>query len=169
MKKVLLFFLVTGAGFSQSTTTLACSANPVYRQLDFWVGEWDVYSPKRGRIVASSKIERILDSCVILENFTQGTYSGKSFTTYNELTHQWQQTWVDNGGHISEFRKGHAEENRLVLVQDVINPDGSSTKSQTRMTFDKLNENTVRQLGEKSDDAGKTWAITFDLEYRRKK
>jgi len=38
-----------------------------------------------------------------------------------------------------------------------------------RLTFTKLNNDKVRQFGERSDDEGKTWTTEYDLEYRRKK
>jgi hypothetical protein len=38
-----------------------------------------------------------------------------------------------------------------------------------RMTFHNLGPDKVRQHGENSNDGGKTWTTSFDLEYRRKK
>ena len=38
-----------------------------------------------------------------------------------------------------------------------------------RMTFTKLGNDKVRQHGENSNDGGKTWTTSFDLEYRRRK
>jgi len=37
------------------------------------------------------------------------------------------------------------------------------------MMFTPLDANTVRQFGETSTDGGKTWAMSFDLMYHRKK
>src|SRR6476469_7722246 len=84
-----------------------CTTEPVYRQFDFWIGQWDVYG-KGGKKAGESKVDLILDSCIILENWTSaaGNYSGKSFNTYNAATHQWQQTWVDNVGGTTEYLEG---------------------------------------------------------------
>src|SRR5262249_27985056 len=46
-----------------------CMDDSVYRQFDFWVGDWNVYN-KAGFKVGTSKIESILGKCVVLENWT---------------------------------------------------------------------------------------------------
>jgi len=47
-------------------------------------------------------------------------------------------------------------------------PSGAS-KVRTRLTFFNLDPNTVRQLAEQSNDEGKTWTVTYDFKYVRKK
>lgn len=37
-----------------------------------------------------------------------------------------------------------------------------------RLSFTKLDNGNVRQLGEISVDEGKTWTVEYDLEYRKK-
>jgi len=146
---------------------------PVFRQFDFWVGEWEAYGPK-GNKAGDSKISIILDSCVILEewksaNAQQGLiYSGKSFNTYNIATKQWQQTWVDNTGNTTEFLRGAGTDGKIIYYADkVVGQQGKIFMR--RLTFTKLNNDKVRQLGERSDDSGTTWTSEYDLEYRRKK
>jgi len=39
----------------------------------------------------------------------------------------------------------------------------------SRLTFSKIDENTVRQLTENSTDGGKTWNVGYDFKYTRKK
>lgn len=144
-----------------------CATDTMYRQFDFWIGNWEVYGPK-GK-AGDSKIERILDSCIILENWTSARagYAGKSFNTYNAATGQWQQTWVDNAGGTTEFLRGHAEKDKMVFyAENVAGPKGK--KFMRRLTFYKLSDDKVRQHGERSDDDGKTWTTEYDLEYRRK-
>lgn len=171
MKKL---FLLTGLFFSlfalsnaQNQGASPCTSNPVYRSFDYWIGEWDVYGAK-GK-AGESKIELILDSCIILENWTgeNSGYAGKSFNTYNAATKQWQQTWVDNAGGTIEFLRGKAEESKMTYWADKI-PGKDGKTFDRRLTFFKLDENKVRQLGERSDDGGKTWKTEYDLEYRRK-
>ena len=70
---VMMILAVPGVERPQSP----CSA-PEYRQLDFWIGEWDVLNPK-GDTVGRSRIERIEGGCAILENYlTAQGYLGKS-------------------------------------------------------------------------------------------
>ncbi|HMU47673.1 MAG TPA: DUF1579 family protein [Chitinophagaceae bacterium] len=151
---------------------MPCS-DPVYRQFDFWVGEWEAFAPN-GNKGGDSKISIILDSCIILEewtsaNLTKGIrYSGKSFNTYNKSTRQWQQTWVDNIGGSTEFLRGEGSDGKIVLYADkVVGPQGK--EFMRRLTFTKISNDKVRQLGERSTDGGGTWVTEYDLEYRRKK
>ena len=169
----LLFFCIV---FSISSSLLAqtpCGANPVYRQFDFWVGEWDVFG-KNGNKAGDSKISVILDSCIILEEWTsaskvQGlTYAGKSFNTWNRSSRQWQQTWVDNTGGSTEYLKGKYADNQMQFITDpfYFKKDSLAVR---KLTFYNLGTNKVRQHGEISKDNGVTWATEYDLEYRRKR
>lgn len=149
-----------------------CS-RPEFRQFDFWVGEWEAFAPN-GNKGGDSKISIILDSCIILEewtsaNLTQGLrYAGKSFNTYNSATKQWQQTWVDNVGGTTEFLRGEGGDGKIVLYADkVTGPQGKTFMR--RLTFTKLSNDKVRQFGEMSTDGGTSWLTEYDLEYRRKK
>lgn len=165
---LLLALLVRDSLAQQPLPVRPCGSNPVYRFFDFWIGEWEAFGPKgKG---GDSKISLILDSCVILEEWTsvaQG-YAGKSFNTYNRATQMWQQTWVDNKGGITEYNNSVWEKDKMVVTTANRTLKDGTTLMQ-RMTFTKLSDDKVRQHGEDSKDGGKTWTTTFDLEYRRKK
>ncbi|HET9826842.1 MAG TPA: hypothetical protein VFP87_16000 [Chitinophagaceae bacterium] len=171
-KILLILWLLSTASYSEAQKT-PCTSDPVYRQFDFWIGEWDVYS-RTGKKAGDSKIELILDSCIILENWKSASertgmyYSGKSFNTYNAATRQWQQTWVDNVGGTTEFLVGHYESNKMIFLTKPfrVNKD---TLAIRRLTFYNLEPNRVRQHAEISMDNGSTWITEYDLEYRRKK
>lgn len=170
MKKSLLLisiFMLTKV-FAQ---TAPCSSNPVYRQFDFWIGQWDVYSTD-GKKAGSSKISLILDSCIILEEWTStasqkgNVYAGKSFNTYNAASSQWQQTWVDNAGGTIEFLEGKFENNSMKFRTRpfVFSKD---TMAIRKLTFYNLSADKVRQLGEISKNNGANWSTEYDLEYRK--
>lgn len=163
-----LFLIIGLQGISQNTKSPPCSENPAYRQFDFWIGEWEVFTTK-GVKGGDSKVERALDSCLIVENWksVQNNYQGKSYNTFNTNKSKWQQYWVDNAGGVTEYSDGHYENNKMILQTDNLKqPDGSFKI--LRMTFYSINMNKVRQHGERSIDGGKTWNTDFDLEYRRK-
>ena len=171
LKKIFLLVFLMGF-FSRSNAQNSSCNDPKFREFDFWIGNWDVYD-KSGKPAGTSKISLILDSCVILEEWTSvsnkntSTYTGKSFNTYNIATKQWQQTWVDNTGNTTEFLSSETNTGQIIFHADkVISPDGKTFIR--RLTFTKLNDTKVRQFGERSDDGGKTWAAEYDLEYRRK-
>ncbi|WP_428225509.1 hypothetical protein [Flavobacterium sp.] len=167
MKQFILFLSVLTA-FSLHAQQKPCEANPKYNEFDFWIGEWQVYSSKG--IAGTSKITKILDNCILLEEWTSANkqqgllYAGKSFNTYNAATEQWQQTWVDNTGGTTEFLTGKFENNRMQFMSRPFK-NGKQT-SIRRLSFYKLENGFVRQHGELSNDEGKTFTAEYDLEYR---
>ena len=74
MKKGLLFILTLIMAFYMGAQKTPCTTDPVYRQFDFWIGEWDVYA-KNGKEAGDSRIDLILDSCIILENWKSANVS----------------------------------------------------------------------------------------------
>jgi hypothetical protein len=149
-----------------------CGSDPLYRQFDFWIGDWEVYGIK-GKKAGDSKISLILDSCIILEEWasagSQGgmVYKGKSFNTYNKRTRQWQQTWVDNVGGSTEYLQGSLHDNKMVFLTAPFQFKNDTTAIR-RLSFFNLGQDKVRQLGEITKDNGKSWATEYDLEYRRR-
>lgn len=168
MKTLLIIILVsfTISGFSQKVSP--CSTDSIYRQLDFWIGEWEVFGVA-GVKAGDSKIERILDSCVILENYSNKnkTYSGKSFNTYNSQSKQWQQTWVDDQGGSTNHLLGKAEPGKMVFMTHPFQ-FSKDTMAVRKLSFIQLGKNKVRQHAEISTDGQNTWKTEYDLEYRRK-
>ncbi len=173
MKSIIILSIITCCYFTANAQNNAspCSGT-IYRQFDFWLGQWDVFTTA-GKKGGDSKISLILDSCVILEEWkstgvTDGVhYEGKSFNTYNTATGQWQQTWVDNAGGSNEYLSGKADGNKIVFLTTPF-PFTKDTMAVRRLTFFNLDKNKVRQLGEISKDNQSTWTIEYDLEYRRK-
>ncbi len=146
-----------------------CSLNPAYRQFDFWMGEWEAFTSNNKK-AGDSKVSLLLDSCVLLEEWTstQAGYAGKSYNTYNTATAKWQQYWVDNKAGVTEYFDGHFEQDRMVLqTANIKQSDGQ--KKILKMTFFNLGADKVRQFGQSSADSGRSWQTDFDLEYRRKK
>ena len=142
-----------------------CKASPEHRQLDFWIGEWDVSLPKAGKI-AESRIESILGGCVILETYHQGDgFSGNSFSLYNAETKSWEQRWVDNQGNLRSLT-GHFENGALRFTRESTDPAGKRRRH--RMTFSQPASQQVRQLVEHSADDGQSWVVDFDGLYRRR-
>lgn len=135
------------------------------RQFDFWVGEWDVTSG--GRKIAESSIQLIIGSCVIYENYSDPSgYTGKSFNFYDATLKKWRQTWVDNGGNVSEF-SGEYRDSAMHYEGESHRRDGQ--RISRKMTVTRLAADRVRQYSEYSMDAGKTWKPNYDFVYLRKK
>jgi hypothetical protein len=170
MKRSFTFFSILF--ISQFLFAQKPCSQPEFRQFDFWIGEWEAFGPK-GK-AGDSKISLVLDSCIILEEWTstgvvQGfRYAGKSFNTWNASLHQWQQTWVDNTGSSTAYTHGKFDNNRIIFTTDPF-PFKKDTMATRRLTFFDLGVDKVRQLGEITKDNGVTWKTEYDLEYRRKK
>jgi hypothetical protein len=116
---------------------------------------------KTGKKAGDSRIERMLDSCIILENWTSGAYSGKSYNTFNGTTQKWQQYWVDNVGGVTEYFDGHYEDGKMIFqTANVKQFDGKV----------KIIYKDISTWGQQSApiwwssvDNGKTWTVDFDL------
>jgi hypothetical protein len=139
-----------------------CRHDPRYRAFDFWIGSWDVFDPAKNQ-VGTSRVELILDDCVLLENW-QATFGGggKSFNIYSPADDGWRQYWVAANGTVTEYR-GKVVDGAIRLEGESLSPNG--TRRLQRMTFSKLDGGGVRQLIETTTDGGKTWQPAFDGTY----
>lgn len=171
-KLILLFFFSILISVADAQNSKLPCSEPQYRQFDFWIGEWEAYAPT-GKKAGDSKISLLLDSCTILEEWTSTglqnglRYAGKSYNMYNAAEKRWQQYWVDNTGSITQYFNGRFEEGKMIVQTDNQKVNDTLWQIQ-KMTFFNLGPDKVRQFGETTSDNGKTWATSFDLEYRRK-
>jgi hypothetical protein len=137
----------------------------VRRQFDFWVGDWSV--TVNGQHAGDNRIDRILEGCALLENWTgNGGMSGKSLNFYDPARQQWHQTWIDDrGGSLG--LDGKFSDGKMVLSGAKQDQAGKTTIN--RITWSALPSGQVRQVWEQSSDDGKSWAVAFDGLYTRKK
>lgn len=146
-----------------------CEQDAKYRELDFWIGEWDARGLKQAPTAppSSSVITKILNGCVILENWKSLGFAGQSFNIFDRTRGKWHQTWVDTAGGLHEYW-GELKDGNMVY-EGMIAPTPGKPPQQTRMTFFNLGPDKVRQLVEHSTDGGKTWQVRFDIAYARRK
>jgi tetratricopeptide (TPR) repeat protein len=140
-----------------------CEHTPENRQFDFWIGEWTVETTS-GQPAGTSKVERILNGCALLENWSGGG-DGKSLNSYNANKKQWQQFWVDAGGEVHEY-SGNLVNGEMHFEGPA--SDHAGLRTMRRMTFAKLDGGRVKQTGEVSPD-GKAWTVEYELIYVPKK
>lgn len=161
---ILLFLLATQQIFAQQSQEELSKLN---HQFDFWLGTWEVYKYGTDTLVGHSKIESVIDSVALLENYSvaSGQYQGKSLNKYNPATRRWEQYWVDNSG-LTLFLSGGLTDGKMVL-DDV--ESGNAEKGLNKIAWEKMNTNSVRQTWSLSQDGGRTWSVVFDGEYRMKK
>jgi hypothetical protein len=148
-----------------------CEKDPAYHKLDFWVGNWDVYDSHDGSLGGTDLVERILDGCAIVENWHElppDGADGKSFFYYQKATSQWKQVWVTAVGPMKEKKLIEEYKDGGVRFQGEI-PHLNGGSHLDRTTLTPLSPDKVHQVIEISRDGGKTWEVTFDAEYRRRK
>ena len=142
-----------------------CANDPLHRQFDFWVGEWNVVNVQ-GQAAGTSSIQRVIDGCAILENWTGSNgYTGKSLNFVDPGTGKWRQTWVGSRGGKIEFT-GQLEGKNMVFYSEEKDSDGKPYRR--RLTFYNLGPDKVRQFSQRTSDNGKTWTTEYDLTYLRK-
>lgn len=143
-----------------------CMYSAEARQFDFWVGDWDVFNPA-GQKAGTNSINLFSDGCGLMENWT-GTQGGdgKSINYFDATTNKWYQHWIGSGGGALRY-EGNFKDDAMRFEGVTIGKDGKKTLQ--KLTFFKLDENTVRQLFEASTDDGKTWVTTTDLKYVKRK
>jgi tetratricopeptide (TPR) repeat protein len=145
----------------------SCENTPETKQLNFWVGEWDVYNPQEQK-VGDSKIEKLFTGCVILENWKSLTGNeGKSFNHYDLNDKKWHQYWIDQNANTITY-EGNYDSTKKALVYYSYDHAKDEKPYMNRLTFFDLGPDTVRQFSQKSTDEGKTWTTDYDFTYRRK-
>jgi hypothetical protein len=150
-----------------AASTQACSGEP-HAELDFWVGEWNVYRNGSETVVARSSIEKLYGGCAVRENWQPlSGKSGGSLSAYDPATDRWHQTWIGSAPGVVRF-EGGAVDGAMVLTGWWAGSGPSGEDGITRMTYRRLAADVVQQLGEFSDDHGLTWRTTFDFIYRRR-
>ncbi|MBI2992621.1 MAG: hypothetical protein HYY48_00400 [Gammaproteobacteria bacterium] len=154
---------VSAITLAVASPVVACST-PAHNEFDFWIGEWDVTTPD-GKPAGTNRIEKILNGCVIYENWQSATsgYSGRSFNTYDSITATWNQVWVDTDGSTIHFR-GRRTDNVMDMEGTQVTKEGTL---QYRMSYTLNRDGSVRQWWRRSRD-GKSWETIFDGLYRKK-
>jgi len=142
-----------------------CMYTAEARQFDFWVGDWDVFN-LAGQKVGTNTIQVFANGCGVMENWTDTVGgSGKSINYFDNGTQKWYQDWIGSGGGALRYAGGFKENAMRFEGETAAN----GKKVLNKLTFFKLDENTVRQLAESSADEGKTWTVNYDFKYVRKK
>jgi hypothetical protein len=160
------------ARFAQFLTDLDRNARPClhdekHKAFDFWLGTWDVRpNGQPSAPAARNIITKILNGCVLLESWSAPGSAGQSFNIYDRTRGKWFQTWVDQSGGLHEYA-GNPQEGNMVFEGEMPAPRPATGRVRTRLTFFPRPDGSVRQFSERTTDAGKTWAVNYDLIYTR--
>ena len=162
---LLLCTTMTPPAASAQNPAAGCH-DPAYGKLDFWVGRWDVYV--NGKLDGTDVVEKILKDCAVVENWREADSSGegKSLFYYLAATKSWKQVWVTDAGPLKEKKLVTEFPDGGIRFQGEI-PHADGTSHLDRTTLTPVSGGKVRQVIEISRDAGKTWQVVYDAEYRR--
>lgn len=132
--------------------------------LHFWVGEWDCYSAKTGKLNGTNDLTARLNDKVIHELWTPvgGGPGGESWNYYNPTTGTWRQHWIDGNG--VPFVFDGTPQGQGILYEGPVN-DGKPNPNRRRMFIRPIGDGRVQQTGTVSNDNGKTWKPNYDLVY----
>lgn len=164
-----LFAIIVGSTFAglphkavAATRPASCQA-PVYRQFDFWIGDWDTFDigALNKPPVARNHVDAILGGCVLREVYEQSDgLVGQSFTIYDTDRHLWHQSWVTNHGQLLVL-EGAQEGGRIVLN----GVDHGDKGAMVRVSWEPQ-ANGVHEIASKSHDGGRSWQPLFDILFR---
>jgi hypothetical protein len=99
-------------GAPNATPGAACASGK-FRDFDFWVGNWNIFTPTN-QPAGVSIISRELGGCAVKEFYQNG--SGQSLSTYDTTTDTWNQFYVFSGPGILLLR-GSLVNREMVLSE----------------------------------------------------
>ena len=152
---------------SEAQSSAPCRSTEVSRNLDFWVGDWDVYVGKY--LAGRDTVARILDGCAVTERWDGGAGDkGMSLFAYDARKDLWTQTWITNnsampGGIKVKVLRAHAVAT-ITFQAEIEGKSGAVYYDRTILTA--LPGGRVHQQIEVSRD-GVTWHTGFDAVYVR--
>jgi hypothetical protein len=143
-------------------------ASAEYRQFDFWLGRWEVFTPD-GKKAGDNVIEAAHGGCVLIERWQGGGgFSGISLNSWDARARLWRQHWVDNQGGLLQL-VGALDGARMVLAAEGPHPRKPGVVLRQRIAWTPLPDGAVRQHWEQSEDGGASWTTAFDGRYVKAK
>lgn len=152
---------------ASSKSDSAATSDEGMKALHFWVGDWDVYSVKSGKLAGRNSLSFRVGKHVIHERWASegDSYTGESWNLYDPMKKTWRQTWVGSGGDVSEFYQDtDSDAEGVVFVGKGFDPADKKV-SMSKMHVREISNGWVRQTGSRSTDKGSTWIIRYDLVY----
>ncbi|HEX5708064.1 MAG TPA: tetratricopeptide repeat protein [Pyrinomonadaceae bacterium] len=152
--------------------TQPCTTRPQFRQLDFWVGEWELRDAQ-GQKIGESVVKIDVGDCVVSETTSvtppllsgQVAYTVRSMSMFVPRRNRWHFRSFDSLGQMIEL-SGEYSDGALRLTGENIYQDGR--RNLDRVTFSQVAPGRVRQLWEQSSDGGENWRVLLDGHFVKK-
>lgn len=145
-------------------------AHPIFRVLDFWVGDWMVYHRESDELAGFDRVGRILKGCAIQQSWISlddhfssprvpFRMNGKSLTSFNGQ--QWVQFWVDNQAG-SQMISGGLVDNIFILESEK-----PVMGFHYKLSWEPLKNGTLQHIARRKKTSEESWTVLFDFIYRR--
>jgi hypothetical protein len=143
--------------------SLAACDSAVYKQFDFWIGNWRV-TDAHGKLLGHDIVTKRLGDCVIYEEYHDaGDPSlGIGMTGYDQGRNAWHQDFMDDTGFVLAL-DGALEDGAMVLQ----GTDYSKGKPRLNRGVWTKRGDAVEELWTVSTDGGRTWTVKFDGWFHR--
>jgi hypothetical protein len=145
-----------------------CRTDPRYRQQDFTLGEWDVFSGTTR--TAQVSMQLILNDCVIEERWTSvrgRDDNGVGLFNFSPLLGNWVYHWATDVGTTTTFRGSLIRPGEMRYVTE--RPLGDGKVRLRHWTLSANPDGSIRELSVGSEDGGQTWTTEYDLKWVRRK
>lgn len=167
---VLLTSLVLSIGastYAQTGSTPCACCSDEYKQFDFWIGDWVVYT--NAEMVGFNKITKIESDCILRENWKSvvSSHTGSSYSYYDRNLKKWKHVWMGSDGLSVEVAGTFKDRKMSMIGQEYRDEKGNRVIN--KITWYVNPDGTVRQVWEQSKDGGQAFAILFDGLYRKRK
>ncbi len=164
------FFSISPSMAKKGNHPFVPCAHPMFRALDFWVGDWQVYHKGSGKLAGFDRVGRILKGCAIQQSWISlddhfsspmvpFRMNGKSLTAFNGQ--KWTQYWVDNQAG-SQLTSGSFKDGKLTLKSEE-----AVMGHIYKLTWESQKDGTVHHMAQRQKTEEETWEILFDFIYRR--
>ncbi len=167
--KSILFAVLFGSASATNAFAASaadsCGSNSANRQLDYWLGNWNL-GAEGSSGNAHSSVTLSLDKCLVVENWDGGRgHRGQNVFGYSADDKSWYGMFADNEGRVHVFTYGKVADGTAEFEGTSRGSNGENILN--RVTVMRLNSNQVEQRWEKSNDNGATWNVVFRGEYSR--
>jgi hypothetical protein len=154
----------------EQTTAPATCDTPQHHQLDFWVGDWQVFDAATNQLVAFERVEKHSQGCIVQENLTFLTDMYRRPGVKYRLAgigvnrfdgENWLQMWADNQWGAIFLRGALDADGKMVFVTVI-----PSRKRDVKLVYENRPDGTVRILQYVAPAGSGKWVKYGDLIYR---
>jgi hypothetical protein len=154
----------------EETTALATCDTPQHHQLDFWLGDWQVFDGATRQLVAYDRVEKNYEGCVVEEYLTfltdmyrrPGVKARLAGIAVNRFDGEsWLQMWADNQWGAIFLRGAPNADGNMEFVTVI-----PSRHRDVKLVYEKHTDGTLRILQYVAPAGSGKWSQYGDLIYR---